>query len=336
MAGLVWGGQICSAKSLIVRLLTLSTGQESILMFLCNRISKPEKQVSQNKQYAAEVLQVLLQSSPLLRRRLAMDVDGVDLFLRLLAPYRKRDPPSDSPEEEYVENIFDSLTCLVDEAEGKRKFVEAEGVELCLIMLKEGTFSKLRALRLLDHAVGGQGAAAAGVCMKLVDVGGIKTIFSMFMRKADNTTIEHVLGIFSALLRLLPGQSAARIRLLAKFTENDYQKINKLIQLRQDYARRVAAVDEEINLEQRMLEDEEREERSDEFFSRRLDGGLFCLQMIDVIVAWLAAEDDGSKAHFSARLGDLKPVRQSVQEQLVGLEDGDTQEMLATLIDFLK
>lgn len=181
-------------------------GQDSLLMFLCNRISKPEKQVSQNKQYAAEVLQILLQTSPPLRRRLAIDIDGVDLFLRLLAPYRKRDPPSDSPEEEYVENIFDSLTCVVDEAAGKRKFVEAEGVELCLIMLKEGTFSKSRALRLLNHAVGGQGSAAAQVCVKLIDAAGLKTIFGLFMKKSDNATTEHILGILSALLRLLPGE----------------------------------------------------------------------------------------------------------------------------------
>ena len=58
--------------------------------------------------------------------------------------------------------------------------------------------------------------------------------------------------------------------------------------------------------------------------------------MIDVIIAWLAAEDGGSKAQFSTRLGGLEPVRQSLQEQLIGLEDGDTQEMLATLIDFLE
>jgi len=314
-------------------------GQEKVLTWLCNRIRKPEKVLGQNKQYAAEVLQVLLQSSPLLRTRFATEVDGVDLFLQLLAPYRKRDPPKDSHEEEYAENLFDALTCVVDEPGGKSKFIEAEGVELALIMLKEGSFSKLRALRLLDHACGGQGQAAAQVCEKLVDAAGLKIISSVFMKKGDNKTVEHLLGVFSSLLKLLQGESAARIRTLAKLTEKKLEKVTKLIQLRTQYAAKVGAIDKDIKSERSQLSAEEVEDRADEWFSRRLDGGLFCLQTIDVILAWLVAEDAGAKQLISKQLGSGE-IRQSLQEQLDGLdekasEDEDNKEMLSTLISFL-
>lgn len=86
-----------------------------------------------------------------------------------------------SEEEEYVENIFDCVTCCVDEQEGKIKFLEAEGVELCLIMIKEGKMSRPRALRLLDHALGGPDGAAC--CEKLVEAAGLKVIFTIFMKK---------------------------------------------------------------------------------------------------------------------------------------------------------
>ena len=109
----------------------------SVLKWLLNRAQKRESPVSQNKQYAAEVLAILLQSSPVNRRLLA-ELDGVDLLLQLLAAYRKRDPIKGTDEEEFVENVFDCVTCMVDESEGKQKFVEAEGVELCLIMIREG------------------------------------------------------------------------------------------------------------------------------------------------------------------------------------------------------
>jgi beta-catenin-like protein 1 len=319
-------------------------GQEKVLLWLCNRAKKAEKPVGQNKQYAAEVLQVLLQSSPTLRRKLAEDIDGVDLFLQLLATYRKRDPAKDSHEEEYSENLFDALTCVVDEPEGKAKFVDAEGVELCLIMLKEGTKNiSHRALRVLDHAVGGQGAAAAGVCLKVVEAAGLKTLFSMFMKKADSANTEHLLGIFSALLRLLPGESAERIRTLAKFAEKDYDKVSKLVQLRKDYARKVALVDKEISQEQSTLPEDEVEDRADEWFSRRLDGGLFCLQTIDVILAWLIAEEPAVKAKIEGVSGsaqELTSIRASLEEQRRGLEGGsaedeDTREMLETLLGFL-
>ncbi|KMU91221.1 hypothetical protein CIHG_09033 [Coccidioides immitis H538.4] len=113
-------------------------GQESEIMpWLYARIQKGEKSVTQNKQYAAEVLAILLQSSQKNRERF-VGLNGVDTLLQLLSVYRKRDPEKDSDEEEYVENLFDSLTCVVDGALGKEKFVEAEGVELAQIMLREG------------------------------------------------------------------------------------------------------------------------------------------------------------------------------------------------------
>lgn len=110
-----------------------------------------------------------------------MSIDGVDVLLQLLSAYRKRDPEKDSDEEEYVENLFDCLTCVVDEKEGKEKFLEAEGVELAQIMLREGKLSKQRALRTLDHALSGQAGAAA--CEHLVEAAGLKTVFGMFMKK---------------------------------------------------------------------------------------------------------------------------------------------------------
>jgi beta-catenin-like protein 1 len=158
-------------------------GQESsVLSWLLSRIQQKEHPVSQNKQYSAEVLAILLQSSPKTKEKF-ISLDGVDILLQLLSHYRKRDPERDSDEEEYVENLFDCLICLVDEDSGKEKFLEGEGIELAQIMLKEGKFSKQRALRVLDHALGGLGGAPA--CERLVEVAGLRTIFGMFMRKVD-------------------------------------------------------------------------------------------------------------------------------------------------------
>jgi beta-catenin-like protein 1 len=147
----------------------------TILEWLLERIRKKESPVGQNKQYAAEVLAILLQSSPLNRRKLC-ELDGVDILLQILAAYRKRDPLKGTEEEEFVENVFDSITCVSDEPVGKQKFVEAEGVELVLIMIKEGKMSKSRALRLTDHALGG-GQSGADACEKLVEAAGLKVIF---------------------------------------------------------------------------------------------------------------------------------------------------------------
>jgi len=290
-------------------------GQETtVLNWLLDRISRKESPVGQNKQYAAEVLAILLQSSQINQKKLC-ELDGVDLLLQILAAYRKRDPSRGTEEEEFVENIFDSLTCVVDGPEGKQKYVEAEGVELCLIMIKEGKMSKFRALRLVDHALGGE--SGGEVCEKLVEAAGLKVISGMFMKKQDGQTTEHLLGIFYSLLRFLPGNSSGRIRTLAKFVEKDYEKLGKLVKLRRDYASRVTIVDEEIRNEQSKLDAEEREEMADEWDSRRLDAGLFCLQTIDVILAWLVAEDDGASKRIQSLLADrdesLAVVKATIQ-----------------------
>lgn len=156
-------------------------GQESdILPWLKERIKKKENPVGQNKQYAAEILAILLQSSLKNRKRL-IEIEGVDILLQQLSPYRKRDPEKDSDEEEFMENLFDCLTCVVDEPEGKDKFIDGEGVELAQIMLREGKTSKPRALRILNHALSGR--HGLGVCERLIESALLKTLFGMFMKK---------------------------------------------------------------------------------------------------------------------------------------------------------
>lgn len=90
---------------------------------------------------------------------------------------------------------------------------------------------------------------------------------------------EHILGILASMLRSLPADSAERIRLLAKFVEKNYEKIERVIQLRRDYASKVSVVDAEMEVERGELSAPDREDRADEWFSRRLDAGLFSLQV---------------------------------------------------------
>ncbi|KAJ6443556.1 chitinase [Purpureocillium lavendulum] len=323
---------LCSRAATATRV-----GQEPILLkWLLERIQRREPVVSQNKQYAAEILAILSQSSPESRRRI-VDQDATDTLLQLVAPYRKRDPDRGGEEEEYMENVFEALTCLADEPSGKAKFLEAEGVELCLIMLKEGKMSKAPALRLLDHAGGGR--AGAQVCAKIVDAGGLKGLFTHFGKTQDHRLLEHLLGIFASMLRLLPAESAERIRTLAKFVEKDYAKAARLVALHRDYSARVRRAEDEHA--QGATEDPD--EAEVERLARRLDAGLFTLQQIDVSLAWLVAEDAGAgrkiRQLLAERDEDLTAIGAVIKEQRDGLdtqEDSkDLSDMLSALLEFL-
>ena len=294
--------------------ITTTLGQKTqFLPWLLSRIRKSEPTVSQNKQYAAEILAIFLQSSSENCTEI-ISLDGIDTILQLLSPYRKRDPTKGTEEEEYMANLFDCMICLVDPVGGKAKFIEAEGIELCLIMLREGKMSKPGALRLLNHALGGPEGASC--CEKLVEAAGLKPTFGLFMKKQDKEKTEHLLGIFASMLRSLPANEAPRIRLLAKFVERDHQACDRLVKLRHEYSSKVALIDKEIQQERARLDTEESNERADEWFSRRLDAGLYVLQTVDVILAWLIAEDDGTRRKIQALLDHddaLKAITATLQ-----------------------
>lgn len=344
-------------------------GKEAkLLTWLLNRIQEVEKSTTQNKQYASEILSILTQSSVANRKRVA-DANGVEIFLTQLAPYRRNDPEKESEEEEYMENVFNCLTSLVDEPEGKVKFLEAEGVELCLLMVRDGKTSKSRSLKVLDHAcgyaepaapdetqtngsskgkkkevVGETHNTAAPVCEKVVEARGLKPLFSTFMKtkRHDPESTEHILGIFASLLRSLPGNSDARFRVLAKFLEKDFEKTSKLITLRRDYVARVTAFDARLKERKKRLSKEEQEELDIANIPSRLDEGLYCLERIDAILAWLVAEDDGAKGAIVKGLKErdesLADVRRTLQAQLDGVLEVEPaeREMLEALIAFLQ
>ncbi|RTE75736.1 hypothetical protein BHE90_009788 [Fusarium euwallaceae] len=328
---------LCSKQSVTERV-----GQdEKLLQWLLQRIQRKETLVSQNKQYAAEILAILAQMAVANRSEL-IRLDAIDLLLQLAAPYRRRDPDKGGEEEEYMENVFASLTSLVDEVSGKAKFIEAEGVELCLIMLKEGKKSKPPALRLLNHAAGGN--ADTEVCQKIVEAAGLKTLFTLFMKTNDHRLAEHLVEIFASMLRLLPSNSAERIRTLAKFVEKDYEKISKLIKFRRDYVARISLAEQQNEAERAVTSKKDRETAEIEWLSRRIDAGLFTLQTIDVVLAWLVAEDTGAARKIRQLLAErdekVSVIGATLKEQLDGLdtaeENQDLRDMLSTLVEFVQ
>ncbi|KAF9374984.1 hypothetical protein CPB97_011771, partial [Podila verticillata] len=104
---------------------------------------------------------------------------------------------------------------------------------------------------------------------------------------------EHIIGILASLVRNLPLESGHRLRVVRKFVEEDYAKLERLLDLREGYEARVQAVDEKItreNEEQELDEDEIKEEEPLRAL-QRLDAGLYCMQLIDLILAHLCAEN---------------------------------------------
>ncbi|KAG0354225.1 hypothetical protein BG005_006660 [Podila minutissima] len=259
------------------------------------------KAFDSNKQYCSELLAILMQSSSDNRKRLG-ELGGIDDLLQLLSVYKRKDP-KDPDEIEMLENLFDCLCSTLAEKEIKQLFLEGEGIELMVIMIKEKKMARIRAVKVLDYAMSTKAGTAN--CLRFVEIMGLKTLFSIFSRKgidklkkayksfSEVAEEEHIIGILASLVRNLPLESGHRLRVVRKFVEDDYAKLERLLDLREGYEARVQAQDEKIareNEEQELDEDEIKEEEPLRALER-LEAGLYCMQLIDLILAHLCAEN---------------------------------------------
>ncbi|KAF0536947.1 DUF1716-domain-containing protein [Gigaspora margarita] len=325
----------------------------SILQWILTRIKV--RTFDSNRQYCSEILAILLQNSRANRLKLG-ELSGVDTLLQVLNAYKRKDP-KDADETEMMENFFDALCSALAEPEIKTLFLEGEGVELMLIMMKEKMMSRMRSIKILDYAL--SNPEGANCCERFVDIFGLKTLFSNFMRKglkkfkksyksfSEAEEEEHIIGIIVSLLKNLPQNSEHRLRLFNKFLENDLEKVDRLLEMREAYELKVSVVDKEIEEEKKELEDDEiDDEMLDEMYMKRLNAGLFTLQLVDLTIAWICYEEPMIKEHVTILLNrtgrSLANVKTILEEYYKNLGDNDQakaenvdKQMIETLIGSL-
>jgi len=242
-----------------------------------------------NKLYASEILSVLLHDS-VENRQMFGEMGVIDSILQQLAYYKRHDP-STSEEVELMENLFDCVCCLLSEAGNRQKFLMGEGLQLMNLMLREKKKSRGGALKVLSHALSGEGGKA--LCSKFVEILGLKTLFPLFMktpskRKRSGISAkdheERVVSILASLVRNLNDENVAmKGRLLTKFVENDHEKVDRLVELHCSYF--TSAMEMEKVLRNKAVGWEGTEEEvEEEMYLKRLEAGLFTLQQLDYII----------------------------------------------------
>jgi hypothetical protein len=124
--------------------------------------------------------------------------------------------------------------------------------------------ARTRSIKVLDHALATE--AGTDACVRFVEALGLKTLFSAFMRGSDSSQRkkssrgatsaaedeEHILGVLVSLFSNLDSDSAPRIRLLAKFVEDEYEKVDRLLELREAAEARVKGREGELAAERRV------------------------------------------------------------------------------------
>ncbi|XP_034052229.1 beta-catenin-like protein 1 [Gymnodraco acuticeps] len=316
--------------------LCTEAAQQGLMQWLLKRI-KAKMPFDANKLYCSEILAILLQNNDNTRELLG-EMDGIDVLLQQLSVF-KRHNPSTAEEQEMMENLFDALCSCLMLAANRDRFLKGEGLQLMNLMLREKKMSRCSSMKVLDHGM--IGAEGADNCHKFVDILGLRTIFPLFMKtpkkmkksvSSEKEHEEHVCSIIASMLRNLKSQQ--RSRLLNKFTENDCEKVDRLMEMHFKYLEAVQQADKRIEGEKHemvrrgeILDDG----IEDDFYIRRLDAGLFVLQlicyiMVEISNSGIAQLQQRVQQILNLRGGSVKVVRHIMREYAESIGDGKSEE----------
>ena len=198
------------------------------------------------------------------------NIDGIEMLLQGVAPYRKKDPSISLDEVETLENYINSLSTILlfsstTNAEYKDHFIKLQGIELmvhCLKSLKHVSYCSLKVIESCFFFTSlGSFDIAKQSCEIFITNNGFKYLFPIFMgrtipkpsissnvitnkksKKEWLSTIEECcIQILCTMTRLLVinnngnNNNEYYERYLVKFIENDYEKCNRLIELTLKY-----------------------------------------------------------------------------------------------------
>ncbi|EER06305.1 conserved hypothetical protein [Perkinsus marinus ATCC 50983] len=298
-----------------------------------------EKNFTYNALFASELLSLLLQQclNPTQTIPQIVDRRSLDRLLRVTNMYRHNDPKETS-ENELLENVFDALVLIVPYHQ--TAFGQSQGVQLMVKLLSQGAGKRLAArlsLRVLEAALRDHPEN----CKIFVEQMGLKSIFGLLShRKATDTEMEAVVSIIYHLLRNTRGSEAARV--LNKFTEGSFSKVDTLVKLREDtrkhLERRLKAYDEESAERGSAVAEEEEEDLGEDPKEARyvfaLGSGLSQLQLIDLCLL-LLCHNSGNKAlteHLCRAVqgmtGSIREVIAQYTDELEDSEKGRTKDLM--------
>jgi beta-catenin-like protein 1 len=234
-----------------------------------------------------------------------------DNLLQKINYFRKHTPRT-MEEEEILENIFDCLCSCLMEKQIQTLFRNLEGLELLVILTRENAKIRRSAIKALSYALLNNEES----CNRFMTIKGYKTLFAVLMKlnrgtkkkekskkskgigKEEEAQLEeHVISILVSLFTHTTGEDRKEHLkiLISKFSEKNFEKTECIMELLIKYYTKVYIFDQKVesgiwdqelaNLE---LDPDQREQL---IFMERLSEGLFIVQRLCIIIAFLYQDE---------------------------------------------
>ncbi|XP_053993772.1 beta-catenin-like protein 1 [Hylaeus volcanicus] len=272
--------------------------------------------ISYNRCYTAELLSVILQHNEKSRSFLGnqSESNAIEKLLRCISVYRKIDARS-ANEEEFVANIGNSLMSLLKVKENQDIFRQVLGIDLMIRLLRDRRLIYPLALKITTYTLD----AHRENCHVFIERLGLKSLFGIFCKqgvrcypasKEWKDEDEYCLHIILHLCRYSTGTPLARV--LNKFTENKFEKLERLLELHQYYYYQV--VEKQTGCKKQSQNIQELPEgfsinAKEEEYLKQCDAGLFIVQCADIILIRLANMGNVLVTKQIFQLLNLKGVR---------------------------
>jgi len=284
--------------------------ETEILSWLLKRVRS--KTFDENKLSSSELLNMLANSDSSIQNMIGNSAkfEGVDLLLQACAIYRRKEPFS-AEEEECIENIFGTLSAVLMVSENQTKFRRGEGFELMIRFLREKKYTALCAIKVIDYAITNN----AKNCEHMVESGGLKAIFPVFMGRAAARKLkkskklskgevinfeEHCISIMATLALYLEDRRGhdCLSRFISKFLEDGMEKIDRVVELYVEYSKRMQRFESSKG-------ETKREEAEDERESNEIEMGIYAVQRLAAIMTVVAGCSSAANSKLEAKFVQL-------------------------------
>eukprot|EP01084_Bolivina_argentea_P153922 268360_1 len=267
--------------------------QCKLFRMLLNGMRKERKKFDEIQLYLSELLCIYLQpmDDDMTIYEEFAKIKGCDKILDLLQYKYQCFDPILSEEKEYVCNLCDALSSSLASTVNQNKFNQSpNSMKILIILIKQKNYLKQGCLQALSFAVTNHQKN----CIKLIENNGIKTIFWAFMNrkkikkkyKKDHNIDKIEEYLCCIMVHLFCNLCDINLlRLINKFKEKDYEKIERLIELHAKYMTKLE--DNDIKEKNQRIKNDIEKETFAERYARRLDNGLYILQMIDMTIAFI-------------------------------------------------
>lgn len=306
-----------------------------LIQWMLKRL-KANSEFNSVKLSISELLSVLLMNAHE-NRLLLGELNGLEVLLKQLAYYR-RIAPVTGDEHEFLEQIVNCLcTCIQDCDQNRELFFEEEGVHLIELILREKKEAakksniKLSSLKLFNHVLAtdkNNDPIVAKCCSKFVEIFGLRVLFPIFnnpklalsekVKKREyhqilNEIEEHTAAIMLALLKYCQNNEYIQ-RILVKFAESNFEKLNRLIKLHEKYFRIVSNEDDDIEQGEYNVSAGEAYKSSHRFTLRTTD---YIILLICYLSDHFETYDPKSGETFKNYLGNLLKCRPQLRHQIM-------------------